>query len=142
MTIPSLSRRSFLFGAAAGLALGAPLAWLAARRWPLVFPALGPVSPEASATRTGMRPSEAMPGRYPGRVIEVRHPDAVSADNVIDPKAISQMVDRGMAELTGYDHGDVTSAWKSLFSKDDVVGIKTHIHELGSFIEVCLRRSS
>ena len=34
--------------------------------------------------------------------------------------------DRGMAELTGYESGDVTSAWKSLFSKDDVVGIKVN----------------
>jgi hypothetical protein len=36
------------------------------------------------------------------------------------------MVDRGMAELTGYEPGDVTCAWKALFEKDDVVGIKVN----------------
>src|SRR5262249_25654439 len=120
------SRRSFLFGAAAGLVAGVPLAYLAARRWPGLLPSPGPVSPEASTARSGMKAGEPMPGRYPGRVIEVRHPLAVSDDNVINPSAVGDMVDRGMAELTGYETGDVTSAWKSLFSKDDVVGIKVN----------------
>jgi hypothetical protein len=35
------------------------------------------------------------------------------------------MVDRGMADLTGYEPGD-NAAWASLFDKDDVVGIKVN----------------
>jgi hypothetical protein len=120
------SRRSFLFGTALGLAAGVPLTWFAARRLPLLVPDSTPVSPEASTARSGRQPGELMPGRYPGRVIEVRHPYAVSSNNVIDPGAVGGMVDRGMAELTGYEPGDSTSAWKTLFNKDDVVAIKVN----------------
>jgi hypothetical protein len=67
-----------------------------------------------------------MPGRYPGRVIEVQHPTAVSEDNEINARAVAEMVDRGMAELTGYDSGDVSNCWKSMFDKEDIVGIKVN----------------
>jgi hypothetical protein len=119
------SRRSFLLGAAFGLAAGVPLSWLA-RRLPLGLPAAGPSTPEESTRRAGLDGGPIMPGRYPGRVIEVRHPQAVSPANEINPAAVNAMVDRGMAELTGYEPGDVTSAWKTLFTKDDVVGIKVN----------------
>jgi hypothetical protein len=68
-----------------------------------------------------------MPGRYPGRVIEVRHPHAVSEYNVIDSQAVNAMVDRGMAELTGTgDPRDIRSSWGTFFARDDVVGIKVN----------------
>src|SRR5439155_24676283 len=65
-----------------------------------------------------------MPGRFPGRVIEVRHPGAVSADNVIDEDAVRAMMDRGMKELTGADHP--VEAWRTFFEPGDVVGIKVN----------------
>ncbi len=67
-----------------------------------------------------------MPGLFPGRVIEVRHPGAVSDHNVICSGAVNRMVDLGMAELTGTDPGDIRSAWGTFFEMDDVVGIKVN----------------
>ncbi len=113
-----ITRRGFLLGAAAGVA-----GTVAATRY---LPLLLPPSPEESTARSGYSSADVMPGRYPGRVVEVRHPHAVSPDNVIDPKAVDAMVDRGMGDLTGYDPGDVTNAWATLFDKDDVVGIKVN----------------
>src|SRR5262249_2575149 len=70
------------------------------------------------------RPSLAMPGRFPGRVIEVRHPGAVNGNHEINQDAVNVMIDRGMVELTGADHP--VEAWRSFFSRDDVVGIKVN----------------
>jgi hypothetical protein len=121
-----ITRRGFLLGAATGLAAGCPVAWLAGRHLPMILPKPKPTSPEASTQRSGLRPSDLMPGRYPGRVIEVLDPHAVSPDNVINRKAVKRMVDRGMAELTGAEPRDIRSAWRTLFDKDDVVGIKVN----------------
>jgi hypothetical protein len=113
-----ITRRGFLLGATAGLAAGVPLTWLAARRYPFVTPSDNPAPP-------GRPAGTIMPGAYPGRVVEVHHPDSVSADHVISKPAVSSMVDRGMAELTGHDCGDPL-AWKTFFAKDEVVGIKVN----------------
>jgi hypothetical protein len=121
-----ITRRGFLLGAAAGLAGGVPLTWLAARRLPLVVPSFTTVTPEESARRSGRAAGEMMPGRYPGRVIEVHHPHAVSPANLVNRKAVEAMVDRGMAELTGADPRDIRGAWGGLFEKGDVVGIKVN----------------
>src|SRR5262249_29258086 len=73
------------------------------------------------------QPPELMPGRYPGRVIEVRHPGAVSPAHRVDAGAVGRMVDRGMAALTGVDDPrDVAAAWGPFFQKGDVVGIKVN----------------
>src|SRR5262245_15236550 len=90
-----VSRRGFLLGAASGLAAGVPLTWLAARRYPHVIPSADPTPP-------GKPAGAVMPGAYPGRVVEVYYPGAVSCDHVISRQAVSAMIDRGMAELTGY----------------------------------------
>jgi hypothetical protein len=124
MSTPSrrgLSRRAFLLGAAAGLGVGVPVTWHLARRFPAV-----PRSPGASTARSGLPSGEAMPGLYPGRVVEVRDREAVSPDNAIDGSAVARMVDRGMAELTGADPRDVRGAWRTFFQKGDVVGIKVN----------------
>jgi hypothetical protein len=123
---PGITRRGFLLGAAAGLAAGVPLTWLAARRLPLVLPSLAPVEPETSTRRARIKSAQAMPGRYPGRVIEVRRQDAVSPGNCVNRAAVEAMVDRGMAELTGTDPRDVRGTWGALFEKGDVVGIKVN----------------
>jgi hypothetical protein len=72
------------------------------------------------------RAEYAMPGPYPGRVVEVHHPAAVSRENHIDRTTVDAMVDRGMAELTGTDPGDIKAAWGRFFTRDDVVGIKVN----------------
>src|SRR5262245_30846132 len=113
-----ITRRGFLLGATTGLAAGVPLTWVAARRYPYV-------TPSDDARPPGRPAGTVMPGAYPGRVVEVHHPGAVSPAHVIDQKAVSAMVDRGMAELTGFEPGDPL-AWKTFFAKDDVVGIKVN----------------
>jgi hypothetical protein len=66
----------------------------------------------------------AMPGPYPGRVIEVHHPGAVRADHTVDPQPVKSMMDRGMRELTGAD--TAKEAWRRFFEADDIVGIKVN----------------
>jgi hypothetical protein len=73
-------------------------------------------------------PPNAMPGPYPGRVIEVHHPGAVKAVKKAtgyterNREAVKAMLDRGMKELVGSD--DATEAWRHFFAPGDRVGIK------------------
>src|SRR4051812_14404346 len=122
------TRRGFLLGAATGLAVaaGVPAAWRGARH---VLPLLrdGGASPFGGPAREERRPDYAMPGPYPGRVVEVHHPGAVAPDHRVSAAAVERMVDRGMAELTGNDDPrDVKGSWGRLFQKGDVVGIKVN----------------
>jgi uncharacterized protein (DUF362 family) len=109
-------------GAGAGLAAGIPLTWLGLRRWeelrrerPSNF---------TGRTREVEKPDFAMPGPFPGRVIEVRHPAAVQSDNRPDRAAVAAMMSTGMCRLTGADHP--AEAWKRFFEPGDVVGIKVN----------------
>ena len=70
------------------------------------MPALDPVTPERSTERSELSAGDILPGR----VIEVHHPLAVSRENEIHTPTVGTMVDRGMAELTGYEPGDARSA--------------------------------
>jgi hypothetical protein len=121
-----ITRRGFLAGAAAGLAVGAlPAAWLAYRYHPAILHDLG-IAPFTGSPREVARPELAMPGRYPGRVVQVRDRAAVSRGHVIDRTAVARMIDRGMAELTGTDPRDVKAAWGTFFTRGDIVGIKVN----------------
>lgn len=62
-----------------------------------------------------------MPGPYPGKVVAVEDQSCISS-GVYQTESVRRMVDRGMKELTGAPTGQ--DAWRSLFTKDDVVGIK------------------
>src|SRR5579875_3802563 len=64
---------------------------------------------------------EGIPGPFRGRVIAVEHSGCI-ANNRYQPEAIRQMMQRGMAELTGAPTWQ--DAWRSLFERGDVVGIK------------------
>jgi uncharacterized protein (DUF362 family) len=117
-----LTRRGFLIGTGVGLLAGGGLTWLGLERLRRLR-GRG-LSPFTGKTREVARPSYAMPGPFPGRVVEVRHPGAVSADHIISPAAVRDMVAKGMCELAGADHP--AEAWKRFFEKDDVVGIKVN----------------
>jgi hypothetical protein len=119
------TRRAFLAGLAAGAAAGAPLAWLAARNLPLLTPKASSAARMADA-RGQVAASDAMPGPYPGRVVEVRHSQAVSPENVISREAVSAMVDEGMAAFLGTDPRDIAGTWGMLFDKGHRVGIKVN----------------
>src|SRR5262245_62293529 len=101
-----MHRRGFLLGASA--AVGATLAG-------------------TDLIALASRPAESadgMPGRFPGRVVEVHHPGAVRDDFGITHDAVRKMVARGMCDLTGAEQA--AEAWRSFFQKDDVVGIKVN----------------
>lgn len=68
-------------------------------------------------------PTAGLPGRHPGRVVEVRHAGAVK-DGVPIADAVRTMVSAGMAALTRID--EPAEAWRSLFEHGDVVGIKVN----------------
>jgi hypothetical protein len=62
-----------------------------------------------------------MPGPYPGRVIAVDHPGCI-VSNAYQAEPIRQMMRKGMVELTQAPSWH--DAWRTLFQKGDVVGIK------------------
>jgi len=62
-----------------------------------------------------------MPGAFPGRVVAVEHTGCI-AQNIYQPQPIRQMMEKGMTSLTGAPAW--TDAWRSMFEKGDVVGIK------------------
>ncbi len=111
-----ITRRTFLAGAA-GLATGVSGVLLAER---FLTP------PFTGSAKEVPRPQYAMPGPYPGRVVEVRRADAVSPDNIVNQDAVSAMLDSGMTELTDAEPRDVRAAWGRFFHKGDVVGIKVN----------------
>lgn len=113
------TRRSFLLGTGAGLAVGAPLGWLG---WRMLKPEKD-TPPKAVATTPA--PS-GMPGPYPGEVVEVSHPHSVNRSHRIDREAVRGMIERGMCELTGADVQYPDEAWKRFFQPGDVVGIKVN----------------
>ncbi len=106
-----ITRRGFLLGAAAGLSAS----YLAYRHWH---------SPFIGRSVEVPRPPLAMPGPFPGRVVEVQHPGAVNDRHVVNADAVKDMMRVGMCRLIG--GGDVDSAWKRFFTRDDVVGIKVN----------------
>lgn len=117
-----LSRRGFLAGCGSGLVVGGGSAWLALDGWRHFAPH-GQMRP-FSGTSVEVPRAEGMPGRFPGRVIEVRNPRAVTPANTIDADAVRGMIDRGICQLTGADESP--EAWRSFFSPSDVVGIKVN----------------
>ncbi len=117
----SISRRGLLVGAGAGLLIGAPLGWLASQGWDLFSDLSWQPAPSGVSNPTLC---EGMPGPFPGRVIEVRHQDAVTPAYEINSGAVQEMMARGICSLTGADHPE--DAWKNFFGRDDVVGIKVN----------------
>src|SRR5947209_5170047 len=117
-----ITRRGFLVGAGTGLAAGATLTWLGLRQWKAWHPETA--SPFTGRSRELTNPGDAMPGPFPGRVIEVHRQDAVNSSHEINPEAVKTMMARGMTELTGADHPQ--EAWRRFFEPGDVVGIKVN----------------
>ena len=62
-----------------------------------------------------------MPGPFPGRVVAVEHPGSI-VSNSYQAEPVRQMMQKGMKELTGAPSW--IDAWRSLFVKGDVVGVK------------------
>jgi uncharacterized protein (DUF362 family) len=65
----------------------------------------------------------AMPGLFPGRVVEVFHPQAIVDKRIAQP-AVRTMLTEGMASLTG--DRSTADAWARFVSPADVVAIKVN----------------
>jgi hypothetical protein len=108
-----------------------PLAYNVAMKCPTVMTprreflrsAFAPVlaSALASPPRTLAAAKGGMPGPWPGRVIAVEHAHAID-NGLYQAEAVKQMMTRGMTSLTGAPAW--ADAWRALFEKGDVVGIK------------------
>jgi hypothetical protein len=94
------------------------------RDWLASLAGVTPLSLALSAqTSSPAAASLAMPGRFRGRVAEVRHEGSI-VSNAYQSAAIRPMMHRGMMELTGAP--DWQSAWRMFFSRGDVVGVKVN----------------
>src|SRR5262249_17498135 len=84
---------------------------------------VSPAPTSAPRTSTAL----AMPGPFPGKVVEVNHPGALQEGKKNgyterNRPAVKAMIDRGMKELVGSE--DAVQAWRYFFSPGDRVGIK------------------
>jgi hypothetical protein len=118
VTCDGVSRRRFLCASAAAVPVitaGPGLASALAQG----------ASATSSVTHQGgdkLPPSKlAVPGLYPGHVVEVRNP-GMCRGGKRDSAAIKATMERGIKELTGAT--DAVEGWKHFFEPGDVVGIK------------------
>src|SRR5262245_41838080 len=116
-----MDRRTFVYNAALGtlhFGLGGSLA----RAQEPAASALGSLKIAVHAPEFTPSPL-AMPGLFPGRVVQVNYPQAIQ-DRRISQPAVRTMVARGMAELTG--DKNPADAWARFVSPSDVVAIKVN----------------
>jgi len=115
-----MDRRTFVYNVALGtLHLGWNGARLAAAQQPSPLESL-----KIALHAPDFVPSKiAMPGLFPGRVVEVFHPGAIR-DRRISQPAVRAMLADGMVSLTG-DRAPA-AAWERFVSPGDVVAIKVN----------------
>jgi hypothetical protein len=123
----SLSRRRFLQGTAfaGAAALGAKHAYAEPR--PAVTrqnrPDPDSIHTNIESATVVPRTEQSMPGKYPGVVAEVYHPESVEG-NKPDAAAAAAMLAAGMTLLTGDEKAE--GAWSRFFTPQDRVGIKVN----------------
>ncbi|MBN1154500.1 DUF362 domain-containing protein [candidate division KSB1 bacterium] len=115
----SVDRRTFIKWSGAigsGLLLGNPALWAANndKKEP-------PATNLEEALRVGKH-TYSLPGYAPGRVVEVIEENAIK-EQVVDADVVNDMVERGLMRLTGLS---LKKSFKTLFKKDDVIGIKVN----------------
>jgi len=116
-----MTRRDFLHAVAAGAAVGAvaasATAGLAAEA-PTTAPTGSSATPAASSSAKA--PTAALPAK--SRVVVITHPEVLVKEYRVNPPIIKQMVDRGIAELTGA--AKAADGWAAVGHEDDAVAIK------------------
>jgi hypothetical protein len=121
-TSTDVTRREFVkIGAASAVAGGIVLGV------PTVSDAQQPPIPAPPETNIGEfmkvpKGRHALPGPFPGRVVEVKDPRSL-VDDKIDAKVVGDMFERGVRTLTGKD---MKQSYALLFEPGDVVGIKVN----------------
>jgi hypothetical protein len=73
----------------------------------------------------GGRLAEGEADKPRGRVVLVRDPNVLRADDQPDPKILHGMLNRGVTSLL--EEKDSAAAWRRLISASDVVGIKSNV---------------
>jgi uncharacterized protein (DUF362 family) len=113
-----LTRRTFVYSAALGtLQLGLGMTAGAQSRADR-----GSLKIDIQAPDVQLSPLS-MPGLFPGRVVEVIHPEPIVARRISQP-AVRSMLDSGMRELTGAS--TARDAWTRFFDPADVVALKVN----------------
>jgi len=64
----------------------------------------------------------AIPGPFPGRVVQVTHPRCL-ADGKADPRVVAEMFERAITKLTGKS---MKKSFKLFFTPRDIVGLKVN----------------
>ncbi len=113
-----VTRRNFLkiAGAAGtGLVLGTPDLWAVQET---------PARPKTNFNEAMKFPRNqySLPGPFPGKVVEVHHPQAM-IDERPNAVVVNEMVARGIRTLTGKN---LKQSFKLFFKPDDVIGIKVN----------------
>ena len=118
-----LSRRSFFNLAAAG-GIGAALVPLLTNKGFAQDPQ------EKAKPSTNIRDAlayertaDSMPGKYPGKVVQVYHENCI-LNNEPDQEAVNKMLENAMLELTGLS--SLSKAWLHFVSPEDRIGLKVN----------------
>lgn len=119
-----VTRRGLLLGGGLGLLAGGAAGWWGALGWQALRGRERVPSPFTGRSIEDPRATYAMPGPFPGRVVEVRNPAAVSTNHQINRDVVRQMMDRGMRELVGADNP--LDGWRRFFQPGDRIGIKVN----------------
>lgn len=69
------------------------------------------------------RNNNSMPGKYPGKVVQVNDPTSV-VDNQPQEEEAYRMLKKGMLALTGEE--TLANAWKQFIKPDEVIGLKVN----------------
>lgn len=69
------------------------------------------------------RNDNSMPGKFPGKVVQVNH-ESCTADNKIIYQAAYDMVEKGMLSLTG--EKNIKNAWLKFVSPNERIGLKVN----------------
>jgi hypothetical protein len=69
------------------------------------------------------RTTMSMPGKYPGKVVQVHHEKCI-IDNKFQQPVIDEMLTKGMLALTGTK--DVSTAWRVFVDTTDIIGLKVN----------------
>lgn len=119
----NMDRRKFLkITGGAGSALGAGLV-LGRPVWPQdTKNAAPPVRPKTNIDDVLKIPRTqySLPGLFPGRVVEINDPKAMT-EKVVSADVVKTMIEKGITTLTGKS---MKESFALLFKPDDVVGIK------------------
>lgn len=117
----SLNRRKFfaLLGAGSAALAAKPLSVLGSTSPAMADKPATNIADAAKAARTEW----SMPGKFPGKVVQVKNVKAVVNNEPIEQEAY-RMIEKAMLELTG--KSDLGEAWRTFVSPGERIGLKVN----------------